>query len=282
MRRRTKISMEPKYILAFCVVLCLVLVFVSFRYSDKLEPVKSTVGDLLAPMQKGINSLGTGISKQFENFKNVKKLQEVNAQLQEELNNVTYENKILQQDKYELETLRKLFQLDSKYAGYPKVAARVISEEVNNWYSKFTIDKGTDDGLAVGMNVMAGNGLVGIIIETGHNHSVVRSIIDDKSNVFGMFLKTNDTCLVTGDLKLTDKGLLQVTMISKDAKIKDGDEVVTANVSDKYLQGILIGYISDITVDSNNMTMSGYLTPAADFSRLDTVLVITQLEEKLK
>lgn len=282
MRRRTKISIEPKYILAFFTVLCLILIFVSFKYSDKLEPVRSTVGSIFAPMQKGINSLGTTISKQFENFKSVKQLQTANEQLKEELNNVTYENKILQQDKYELESLRKLFVLDSKYAGYPKVAARVISGDVNNWYPRFTIDKGTDDGLAVGMNVMAGNGLVGIIVEARHNHSIVRSVIDDKSSVGGMFLKTKDTCMVTGDLKLIDKGLIQVTMISKDAKIKEGYEVVTSNVSDKYLQGILIGYIRDITMDSNNMTMSGYLTPAADFNRLDTVLVITQLEEGLK
>ncbi|ROR29170.1 rod shape-determining protein MreC [Mobilisporobacter senegalensis] len=211
--------------------------------------------------------------------KSADKIRELMEFIDKELSTISYENKILQQDKYELENLRNLYQLDQKYASYPKVAARVISKETNNWYNTFLIDKGTEDGLAVDMNVLAGNGLVGIITEAGKNYSRVRSIIDDSSNVSGMFLKTSDTCIVTGSLKLIDSGLIQVSHISKDADVKDGYEIVTSNISDKYLQGILIGYISDITVDANNMTKSGYLTPAVNFNRLDTVLIITELKE---
>ena len=192
---------------------------------------------------------------------------------------MSYENKILQQDKYELESLRKLYKLDEKYASYPKVAARVISNDTSNWYNTFLIDKGTDDGLSIDMNVLAGNGLVGIIVETGKNYSRVRSIIDDSSNVSGMFLKTSDTCVVSGNLKMIDSGMIEVTHISKDAEIKDGYEIVTSNISDKYLQGILVGYISNITIDANNMTKSGYVTPVVDFDRLDTVLIITELKK---
>ncbi|ROR29140.1 rod shape-determining protein MreC [Mobilisporobacter senegalensis] len=279
MKRRTRISIEPKYILASCTALCLVIILVSFKYSDGLGPIKTSVGTVLSPMQKGINSIGRYISDRVDDLKNIQSLQSENKKLKEELSTISYENKILQQDKYELENLRNLYQLDQKYASYPKVAARVISKETNNWYNTFLIDKGTEDGLAVDMNVLAGNGLVGIITEAGKNYSRVRSIIDDSSNVSGMFLKTSDTCIVTGSLKLIDSGLIQVSHISKDADVKDGYEIVTSNISDKYLQGILIGYISDITVDANNMTKSGYLTPAVNFNRLDTVLIITELKE---
>lgn len=279
MRRRTKISIEPKYILAVCSALCLITILVSFKYSDGLGPIKTSVGTVLSPMQKGINSIGRNISNRIDDLRNIQSLQTENKNLKEELSTISYDNKILQQDKYELENLRNLYKLDQKYASYPKVAARVISKETNNWYNTFLIDKGTKDGLAVDMNVLAGNGLVGIITEAGKNYSRVRSIIDDSSNVSGMFLKTSDTCIVTGNLKLIDSGLIQVSHISKDADIKDGYEIVTSNISDKYLQGILIGYISDISVDSNNMTKSGYLTPAVNFDRLDTVLIITELKE---
>ena len=278
MKRRTNISIEPKYILAICSVLCLIIILVSFRYSDGLGPVKTSVGTVLSPMQKGINSIGRNISNQIDNLKNIQNLQKENNNLKNEVNTISYENKILQQDKYELENLRNLYKLDQKYASYPKVAARVISKDTNNWYNTFLIDKGTDDGLAVDMNVLAGNGLVGIITEVGKNYSRVRSIIDDSSNVSGMFLKTSDTCIVTGNLKLIDKGLIEVSNISKDADIKDGYEIVTSNDSYKYLQGILIGYISDISVDANNMTKSGHLTPAVNFDKLDTVLIITELK----
>lgn len=281
MRRRSRFSLEPKYILAICAVCCIILIVLSVRYEDKIQPVKNAVTGVLSPMQKGINSVGEWITDKKELITSIKKLQKENKQLKEELAQTNYDNKILQQEGYELDTLRDLYELDKRYPSYPKVAATIISKDTNNWYNRFIIDKGSDDGLKVGMNVLAGNGLVGIIIEVGHNNATVRSIIDDVSNVSGMFLKTNDQCNVSGNLELIDKGLIDVNGIDKNAKVKDGYEIVTSTISPKYLQGILIGYISDIKLDSNNMTKSGYLTPAVDFTNLSSVLVITELKEKL-
>ena len=56
--------------------------------------------------------------------------------------------------------------------------------------------------------------------------------------------------------------------------IKTGEQLVTSHISDKYLEGILIGYVSTIKRDSNNLTYSGTLTPAVDFRHLQEVLVI--------
>ena len=63
-------------------------------------------------------------------------------------------------------------------------------------------------------------------------------------------------------------------MKDADDKVKKGDQVVTSYVSDKFLQGILIGYVSETEMDSNNITKSGTITPAADFEHLREVLVI--------
>ncbi|HEX3021332.1 MAG TPA: rod shape-determining protein MreC [Lachnospiraceae bacterium] len=281
MKRRSRFSLEPKYILLICSILCAIFIFVSFKYSEKVQPARSFVNGIFTPMQKGINTVGQWISDKVKLFTNINDLIDENGKLKEELASTEYENKILQQEGYELDTLRDLYKLDKRYPSYPKVAATIISRDANNWYDRFQINKGSDDGLKVGMNVLAGNGLVGIITEVGHNYSIVRSIIDDNSNVSGIFLKTNDTCNVKGNLELIDKGLIEVQDIHKDAKVEDGYEVVTSPDSSKYLEGILIGYISDITVDSNNLTKSGYLTPAVNFTNLSTVLVITELKEPL-
>ena len=238
-KNKIKIKIVPRYLFIVMVVICLILLLVSYRFSDSLGPVKTAVGDVITPMPVGINK-----------------------------------------GKYELDDFRKLYNLDQTYADYPKVAARVISKGTNNWYSEFKIDKGSDDGIKPGMNVMAGNGLVGIITKVGRNNSMVRSIIDDSSYVMGMLLDTSDTCVVKGNLKLLDEGHIEVTDIKKGAEVKDGYEVVTSYISPKYHPGILIGYISDIKVDPSNMTESGYLTPAVDFSKLDMVLIITREKEE--
>lgn len=282
MRKKTKISIEPKVFLIVGVIFCCLMIFFSFRYKEKLAPLKAAAGNVVTPMQSGINRIGTWISAQIDRLASMDELIEENNRLKEQLYTLDYENKILLQNRYELENFRRLYELDQTYADYPKVAARVIANDSSNWYSNFRIDKGTDDGIDVGMNVLAGNGLVGIVTETGANWSKVRSIIDDASYVSGMFLKTNDTCMVNGNLELLENGYIQVEDIGKDAKVEDGYEVVTSYLSPKYHPGILIGYISRIEVDPSNMTKSGYLTPAVDFSRLDMVLIITQPKEELE
>lgn len=278
MRKKTKITIDPKYILAVIAVVSILMNVVSFRFNDKMAPVQSAVGGVITPMQRGINTIGRKIAKQTKHITTMNKLLKQNDALKKKLDEMSAENRLLQQDKYELEDFRKLYKLDEQYASYPKVAARVISSDPDNWYNTFIIDKGSEDGLAVNMNVMAGDGLVGIITDVKKSYSTVRSIIDDDSNVYGTFLKTSDSCIVSGNLQLMNDGVIEVSSISGNAKIEDGYEVVTSQISDKYLSGILIGYVHDLKKDVSNLTQTAYLTPAADFRKLDMVLVITKVK----
>lgn len=283
MRRKTpKISIQPKHVLTLLTVICLLLIFLSARFETLFNPVKTVVGGVVTPMQKGINTFGSYISEKLDTLSNMSDLIEENKKLKDQIESLKVENSILIQDRYELDGLRRLYEVDQKYADYPKVAARVISRDSNSFYNVFTIDKGAQDGIKVDMNVLAGNGLVGIVTEVGKNYAKVRSIIDDASYVSGMFLKTSDTCDVKGDLQLLDDGVIRIESISMNADIKDGYEVVTSHISNKYLQGILVGYAYDIEVDSSNMAKSGYLRPAVDFEHLEEVLIITTLKEKLE
>jgi len=278
MKQKRKFNIPTKVILILCTVLCFVMIILSFKYRDNINPVKTSFGNVIGPMQRGINSVGEAIYGFFDLFQTKKKILEENKELKAELDRLKAENISIIQDRDELAALRKLYKLDQGYKDYPKVAARVVCHDDSNWYNEFTIDKGTDDGIQKNMNVIAGNGLVGIVSEAGKSYSKVRSIIDDNSYVSGMFLRTSDMCDVKGNLSTVKKGYIEVERISIDAEIEDGFEIVTSHESDKYLSGILIGYVSDIKPDANNMTMKAKLTPVVDFSRLDTVLVITQVK----
>ena len=63
------------------------------------------------------------------------------------------------------------------------------------------------------------------------------------------------------------------------AKIKEGEEIVTSHISDKFLQGLSIGYVQDITTDPSNLTQTAHVTPVVNFDQLETVLVITKLKD---
>ena len=193
---------------------------------------------------------------------------------------MTEENTQLVQDKEELTRLRELLSLDEQYDDYEKVGARVIAKESGNWFQLFTIDKGSSDGIQKDCNVISGGGLVGIVTEVGPNWATVRSIIDDNSNVSAMVSTTSDQCIIAGDLRLIDEGSLNlVKLTDSDNKVHVGDKVVTSYISEKFLPGILIGYISELNNDSNNLTKSGYITPVVDFRHLQEVLVILQRKE---
>ena len=278
MRKRTKITMDPKYILMTIAIVSVALIIVSFRFQDKMTPIRTAVGSVVTPMQRGINKIGLVVADGMDYVTTVKKLVKKNNALQKQLDDLSQQNRLLQQDKYDLDDFRKLYSLDEKYSDYLKVAAHVISSD-GNWFNSFVIDKGSKDGLKVNMNVLAGDGLVGIVTEVNKSYARVRSIIDDESSVTGSFLKTSDMCFVNGNLKLIGKGMIDINGIPADAEVKDGYEVVTSPVSDKYLPGILIGYARDIKTDSSNITQSAHLTPAADFSGLDMVLVITEVRD---
>lgn len=202
--------------------------------------------------------------------------------MQKTVDELTIENNRLQQERYELERLQELYALDQNYADYKKVGAHVTANDSGNWFSSFTIDKGEQDGIKKDMNVMAGTGLVGIVTEVGPNWARVRSIIDDSSNVSALILSTSDKCIVKGDLTLMNDGKIRFEQLANNgSEIKEGEQVVASHISSKYLQGILIGYVSEITTDANNLTRSGYITPAVDFQHLQEVLVITTTKEEM-
>ena len=203
-----------------------------------------------------------------------------NAALREQVAALTEENTLLQQDKYELNSLRNLMDLNEQYGEYNKVGARIISRDSGNWYSSFLIDKGSNDGFAINMNVIAGGGLVGRITSVGPNWARVTSIISDNSNVSGMTLSTEDNLIVSGDLKLMADNCISFSqLVDSKNLVAEGDKVVTSNISDIYLPNILIGYISSLDKDANNLTKSGLITPAVDFEHLGEVLVITDRKQ---
>lgn len=279
MRFNNKNKIPPKYILLSLTILCLIFVGISYAFEDWIKPLRYVTGLTITPMQRGINVIGVWIDDKFDMMADIQSLQEENAELRAQLEEYQTENRIQLSDNNELNELRELYELDSRYPSYEKVAANVISKDAGNWFDTFIIDKGTNVGIQEGCNVIAGNGLVGIVTEVGPNYAKVRSIIDDNSNVSAMFLTDQTLCNVLGDEKYMDEGYIRVEYIDKDANISEGDELVTSNVSDKFLPGISIGYVSNLTLDSNNLTMSADVTPVVDFDHIQTVLVVLDLKQ---
>ena len=270
---------KSKYIFIILTVLCVMMVVLSSIKDGLMNPLRNAVGTVLVPMQTGVNRVGRGLYSHWEKHKSLVEAEEENTKLQAKIDTLTEENNILKQNEEELRRLRELYALDQDYLQYKKVAARVIAKDSENWFQVFRIDKGSKDGIKVDQNVMAKGGLVGIVTDVGLNYATVRSIIDDESRVSCMGIQSSDTCIVAGDLKLYEEGRLRISNMKKDAVIQDGDRIVTSNISSKFLPGILVGFAIDIQVDEKRLMKNGYLLPAADFTNLQEVLVLTDRKD---
>lgn len=279
-REPLHLHIPARYLLLLTSALCVGLILITY-YTDILTgPLSGFANYVIVPFQNGVSRAGEWIAERQQLVSDIETLQTENAELKAENEELTASNRELEQEKHELVRLRELYQLDGTYAEYPKVGARIIARENGSWYHTFTINKGTDDGLSLDMNVLAAGGLAGRITYIGSSWARVQAIIDDGANISATVQRTQDNLVVSGDLTLYENGEIAFSELADpESDVKVGDSVVTSNISDKYLPGILIGYISEITDDPNQLTKSGRLTPAVDFAHLDTVLVIRQVKQ---
>lgn len=280
-KKRNKFTLPGKYLLMILSAVCVILMIVTFR-TDLFEgPLRAAAGYVVVPFQKGIASVGGYMYDRAEEMGQLKAVLEENQKLKEQVDELTMENAQLQQDKYELASLRELYDIDKATSDYEKMGARVIASDSSNWFYSFTIDKGSDNGIQVDMNVLAGSGLAGRVVSVGPNYARVLSIIADNSNIYGTVLSTSANLMVSGNLQsVMSDGVIRFDQLSdKEDKVSEGDKVVTSNISSKYLSGIPIGFISSINTAPNNMTKWGYITPAVDFQHIQEVLVIMELKQ---
>lgn len=280
MRKKKQSKFPAKYVLLIMTILCAVIIGCSLKTSGS-GSVSAAAGAVLAPMQKGVNQLGSGLTNLREHLRTKKSLEKENEELRTQLADAQQNLNQVQLNQEELDNLKSLYDMDQNYADYDKIAANVIGKDAGNWFSVFLIDRGSNDGITVGMNVLADGGLAGIVIQVGPNYAKVRSIIDDNSNVSARNLSTSDLCVVSGSLKtMNESSLIDFDDLrDKEDQAKVGDQIVTSNISDMFLEGIPIGYITDIKTDSNNLTKSGHIATIVDFEHLDDVFVILQTKD---
>ncbi|MDE6939435.1 MAG: rod shape-determining protein MreC, partial [Lachnospiraceae bacterium] len=200
-RKKDKFSIPSKYMLLILTCICVALMAVTFFTDYSASPLNKLVGYVVVPFQNGVSRIGTWISVRMDELGELRIVLQENQELKQQIDELTVQNTQLQQDKYELNYLRELYKLDEQYSGYEKVGARIIARDSGNWFHAFTINKGTDDGLAIDMNVIADGGLVGRIVDIGSNWAKVDAVINDNSNVSGMVLASSDNLMVQGSLQ---------------------------------------------------------------------------------
>ncbi len=264
-----------KQILYIVILLLVILAFFTAGRKKFATPIDNVLGFIITPAQNVTSSISSWFDGKISALRDDTDLRAENAELKAQVALLEADNKRLSLYEEENKRLSSLLEIAQKYPDYETTGVNIIAKDPGNWYFTFTINKGTKDGLSPDMVLTDAGGLVGRITECGYTYSKAESLLDSRSSVSAMSLRTGDLGVVKGDYTLMNDGLCKMEYIDAESEIMEGDEIVTSHLSDIYPSGITIGYVQEVVTDDNGLTKYAVIEPSVDFEHLSTLLVIT-------
>lgn len=255
------------------IIVLILLIFLSNVETDKLSFLESAASSIVNPIQRVLVDLKNKIQGNSSYFADMESIRAENEELKAKNSELETSLRELERIKAENATLQEYMNLTQKYSSYETIPAYVINKDVSNFSSSLVLNVGAKDGVKEKMTVIADKGLVGYITSVTENTSKVQVIIDAASTVSCTISTTNENIICKGTLE--NDQILRATYIPTGAELIKGDSVYTSGLGGIYQKGIIIGNIKEIITTSNITDRYAIVEPAVDFSKIDTVLVIT-------
>ncbi|QKX51732.1 rod shape-determining protein MreC [Planococcus glaciei] len=257
------------------VILLVALISFSLRDRDNVSVPEQMIKDVVGAGQMVFSVPAQFITGMFDNIDSLLNTYEENKYLKsrlEEFASVQAEVTDLRSENTELKTL---VDKEADLRSYNPIHAQVVARNPDQWEEKMIINKGTDDGVSENMAVMTAQGLIGkvtlttpntatveLISTQNPNYRVSAMVIGGKKNVFG---------LIEGyDVERRE---LLLKRIDADIKLEKGQQVTSSGLGGIFPKGIVIGEITEITIDEFGLTQLVYVKPAADFTLLNHVVI---------
>lgn len=268
-------------LLVLLLSLILLTVVVSYSVKERKEitlPEKMLI-DAFSWVQRVIYQPVGHIAGFIDEIKHILSLYEENAALKANMKDyATLSARLteLEQRNKQLETMLNFKNQNKPYA-YNMWPANVTGRSPDKWNSSITIDKGEKDGVKKDMAVLAPDGgLVGRVMSVGKYSSTVILITDtNRMGISAMEQTTRAVGIVSGSS--SELGAVEMSLIDREANLAPGQKIVTSNFS-IFPAGILIGEITDVTMEESGLTKKAKIKPAANLDRLETVFYVERVQ----
>ncbi len=258
-------------------IVVIVILIVAFLVSQTglFRPVRDLATTLLKPLQDQFTRLSRTVSTWAQGGRDLVALREENRQLRAEVDRLSVELLHLEEANKEIEQLRALLDFTHRYPAYQfkgsEVIGRVVATGSSNLVPDLILDVGTRDGIRRNMPVVTERGLVGRVLEVYPTACRVLLILDVRSSVNAMIQRTRVTGLVEG----RPGGKLVMTDIPHDARIAEGDVVLTSGLGGTFPKGLIIGQVAKVTEDDVGLFQEAEIQSTVNFSGLERALIIT-------
>ena len=254
------------------IIILIMLVIFSNVNSEKITSIENVASTIVMPIENGLTYLKNKINNNDKFFQNVNELKTENESLKQKNSELEQSLRELENIKTQNETLKEYVNLKDKYTEYTTIPGYVINKNTSNYSNIIVINIGKNDGVDVGMPVIADAGLVGHIISVTDTTAKVQTLLDTSSAVSSVVGTARDSVIIKGNLE--NSNMLKGTYIPTSAALLEGDKVETSGLGGIYPKGITIGTVKQI-IETKNLTNRYILVePAVNFDKLETVLVI--------
>ncbi|MEA4988831.1 MAG: rod shape-determining protein MreC [Anaerovorax sp.] len=227
----------------------------------------------ITQVQEPLSDAGNGVSNGFSGIFRFRSVLKENEKLKAEiskLNQQIIKNRLSELELKELRELSSSLNYVGKDKSYNHVTADVIALDGSNWFNLFTINAGTKDGVKKDSIVVGGDGLIGRVLEVGNDWAKIISLIDENSNVS---FQVSRNLQLLGILSGDGKGSLKGYMLDPEASVGEGDMLLTSGIG-IYPQGIPIGKVSSVTLDTDSLLKTLTIEPVVYFKNIQKVTVI--------
>lgn len=197
------------------------------------------------------------------------------ALLQSQVDDLERENEELREIQGEYQLLLDLFNRARQTPEYTRQTASVIGRDTSPAIRSIIIDKGTDDGVRVGMPVESARGLVGRVFRTTTRSAQVALITDNASAVPARLGNSRATGLLRGGEL---GGSLLMDWIDLKYQVEVGEVALTSGLGGEFPQGIVIGRVVEVNRSEAELSQQALVQTATDFDALEIVFVITDFQ----
>ncbi len=262
---------RPWLYIATFVGLTLLLILLDSQHA--FDPIKGGVSSVLASWQERAQAVGDRLGVARGSVQNTEDLRAQNEILKKQNDQLLVDNSGLVDLKRENQQLRQQLDFQQAQPTYDITSADVIKNDRESPKKECTINKGTDNGLAKGMAVTSPEGLmVGVITNVTSHTALVTFIIDDSIHVSGVVQENGEQGIVVGAWQESKRLLMRE--VDKNAKITQGQRIVTGNLTNGVMPNLLVGYVYSVQKEDISDTQVIELVPYANFDTLRTVNIV--------
>ena len=256
-----------------------VLLSVMSYFSSTAAALPNLTGIIAAPFRSVAASLSDTVRQWTDYLTEFDALQAENEQLRLQIAQMEETVRRAEADRDENVRLRELPGLRQQRRDLQWESARVLVQDVSNWSSLLTINKGTSHGVEKGDCVVTEAGyLVGVVTEAGYNWSTVRTILDSETSIGALVFRTGGTAVAQGSFDLMGEGRLALDYLGSEPDVVAGDLIVTSGLAGYYPSQLVIGYVQEVRASDNGLAQYAVIAPQADLSALTQVFVVTDFD----